>query len=74
MVCYVCNKQGKETPAVAICIVCGMALCPEHLIREELPVWEKVFAGMGETTRKLPETLPRILCAPCHSALKQTAK
>ena len=71
MNCYVCNKLGKAEPAVAICIVCGMALCPEHLVREELPVWADVNAGMGTTRHKLPETLPRILCAECHSALHQ---
>jgi hypothetical protein len=72
MNCYVCNRQGKDTPAVAICIVCGMALCPDHVVREELPVWQEVHAGMGTTRRKLPETLPRIVCAECHAALIQT--
>ena len=69
--CYVCNKLDKDTPAVAICIVCGMGLCPEHLVREELPVWENVNAGMGTTRHKLPDTLPRILCVECHHALRQ---
>jgi len=72
MICYVCGQQAKNTPAVAICIVCGMALCPEHLVREELAVWESVSAGMGTTRHKLPETLPRILCAACHRALQQS--
>jgi len=71
MNCYVCNKQGRETPAVAICIVCGMALCAEHLVREEMPVWRDVQMGMGSTHMKLPETLPRIVCAECHHALNQ---
>ena len=71
MVCYVCNKQGQETAAVAICIVCGMALCAEHVIREELPVYATVETGMAATRQKLPETLPRMLCAECRSALHQ---
>lgn len=71
MVCYVCSKLGKETPAVAICILCGMALCPEHLIREELPVFEDVSAGMATVRHRLPETLPRILCEDCYDALHQ---
>ncbi len=71
MRCYLCNELGKDTPAVAICIVCGMGLCPEHVIREELPVWKEVEAGMGTVRHKLPDTLPRILCAPCHRALHQ---
>jgi hypothetical protein len=69
--CYVCNQQGRETSAVAICIVCGMALCPEHLIREELPVFERISMGMGMQSIKMPETLPRIVCAECHHALHQ---
>ena len=71
MNCYVCNKQGKEKSAVAICIVCGMALCEEHLVREELPVWKDIQLGIGSNRVKLPETLPRIVCAQCHAALKQ---
>ena len=72
MICYVCNKQGKSTLAVAVCIVCGMALCPDHVVREELPLWEDTGAGMGTTRRKLPERLPRIVCAECQHALLQT--
>jgi hypothetical protein len=69
--CYVCHQQGKSTPAIAVCIVCGMALCAEHLVREALPVWQDVNAGMGTMRKKLPETLPRIVCAECHQALHQ---
>ena len=71
MVCYVCAQSGTRTEAVAICIVCGMALCQEHLVREELPVWEKLHMGAGATRIQLPETLPRFLCEACHSALRQ---
>jgi hypothetical protein len=49
-----------------------MALCADHLIREELPVWKDVHAGMGATRRRLPETMPRIVCAVCHDALHQS--
>ena len=73
MVCFVCDQQGKSTPAVAICIACGMALCTQHAIREELPVWERVSLGMAETDRRLPATRPRFLCAECHRALNQKA-
>ncbi|MBM3500652.1 MAG: DUF2180 family protein [Armatimonadetes bacterium] len=71
MNCYVCHQKGDTTPAVAICVLCGMALCSDHLIREELPVWKDVHAGMGASRRKLPEAMPRIVCAACHSALHQ---
>jgi hypothetical protein len=72
MICYVCAQADVRTEAVAICILCGMALCQEHLLREELPVWEKVQTGMGETRRQLPATLPRFLCQPCHGAMRQS--
>jgi len=57
--------------AEAICIVCGMALCPEHAIREEVPVYETVETGMTATRHKLPAALPRIVCPECHQALHQ---
>jgi hypothetical protein len=72
MICYVCDGQGKRTDAVAICIVCGMAVCRDHVIREELPVRERLHTGLGEARRELPETLPRFLCPACYDALHQT--
>jgi hypothetical protein len=72
MNCYVCDKQGKTTPAVAICILCGMALCGEHAVREELPVFHDVSAGMATVRQKLPAGLPRILCPECYRALHQS--
>jgi hypothetical protein len=71
MNCCICKQQGQDEPAVAICIVCGMGLCLDHLIREELPVYESVNAGMAATKHKLPATLPRMLCPPCQAALHQ---
>jgi hypothetical protein len=71
MICYICNEPDRQSPAVAICIVCGMGLCREHVVREEVPVYETVSAGMTPSRHKLPETLPRILCPPCHKALHQ---
>lgn len=32
MKCYVCAKEGKDTEAIAICIVCGMGLCEDHIV------------------------------------------
>ena len=74
MNCYACNAQQKTTPAVGICIICGMALCPEHVVREELPQWVEVRAGMGAMRRELAETLPRITCAECHRVLSETGE
>jgi hypothetical protein len=51
-----------------------MGLCPEHLVREELPVWHDVNVGPGTVRHKLPETLPRILCKECYHALHQAKR
>jgi hypothetical protein len=72
MICYVCSQSGGRKEAVAICILCGMALCQEHLVRQELPVWEKVHTGLGETRVELPAKLPRFLCRECYGALHQS--
>ncbi len=71
MKCYICAKQGQTSDAVAICIVCGMGLCMQHVVRDDLPLTRDTAAGLGFHVRTLPEKLPRILCPPCHSALTQ---
>jgi hypothetical protein len=38
MKCYECIKMGTYADAVALCTICGMGLCMEHAIRENLPV------------------------------------
>jgi len=68
MKCYMCAKEGKDTDAVAICIVCGMGLCMDHAIREEMPLWE---GGYPFPMKKEKKTLPRILCGDCHAALHE---
>jgi len=71
MICFVCKAQGRETPALAMCVVCGMALCGDHAVREELPLWERVSLGMTEARRQLPLKLPRFVCRECSHALSQ---
>ena len=65
MNCYICAGQGKETPAVAICIVCGMALCRitsfARLPCGRMPQWAWA-SPVG-----VPETMPRIVCEACHT-------
>lgn len=73
MNCYLCDQEGKDSPAVAICTICGMALCKAHAIREELPMCERVDQGMAPTCRKLPLTMPRFVCEPCRAAMHQSA-
>ncbi len=69
MKCYICNQSGKETDAIAICIVCGIAVCKEHSVREQIPVTETYKWGLGEEKVTLPLPLPRILCEWCYQAL-----
>jgi hypothetical protein len=71
MVCYICAGEGKRSDAVAVCIVCGMALCADHAVREDLPVLARLHTGLGEARRELPERLPRFLCPDCYRALHQ---
>jgi len=69
MKCYQCAKMGKNTDAVGICIVCGMAVCREHLRREEIPVLKGDYIVRLQS--KDVEHRLRILCIPCHEALKE---
>lgn len=67
MKCYICDQEGRSTDAVAICIVCGMGLCRDHAIREELEVRE---GGYPFPEVKMKQTIPRILCPDCYETLK----
>ena len=66
MKCLVCAQLGDETEAVAICIVCGMALCKNHLVREDVDMWE---GGYPFPPQKLKKQLPRVLCPECSNAM-----
>ncbi|MFA5001747.1 MAG: DUF2180 family protein [Methanolinea sp.] len=67
MKCYICAKEGRSSDAVAVCIVCGMGLCTEYAIREELEMWE---GGYPFPARRVKAKIPRILCPECAFALK----
>ncbi len=69
MKCYICFNKGVDRDAIAICIVCGMGVCNEHLVREEQPIKDVIDWGLGEEIHKYPRTLPRILCVDCYGAL-----
>jgi hypothetical protein len=60
--------MGKDVDAVAVCIVCGMGVCMDHAIYEETQVWKGDYPVRLE---KDIEKLKRILCQPCHEALKE---
>lgn len=65
MKCYMCALEGKDSDAVAICIVCGMGVCMEHAIREDVEIWE---GGFPFPSRKHEKPLPKILCPWCYEA------
>jgi len=71
MYCYVCAKEGKQTPALAVCIVCGMGMCMDHLVVEHLPIEDVKNWGFSSEQITYPEKLPRLLCQQCHAALMQ---
>lgn len=69
MKCYQCALEGKDEDAIAICVVCGMGLCREHAIREELPVIDTIDWGLVKEEIRYPFTIPRFICSDCKYAL-----
>jgi hypothetical protein len=67
MKCYICAQEGRDSDAVAICIVCGMGVCRDHAIREEMDLWE---GGYPFPARKSEKRLPRFLCPDCAAAYR----
>jgi len=65
MKCYTHAKEGVNKEAVAVCAVCGMGLCLEHVIEREVPVVQRVSGWAAQTTM-------HILCERC-SKLAVTA-
>jgi hypothetical protein len=74
MKCYQCAEEGKDTDAVAICIVCGMGVCKDHSIKDEISFWEAQFMSSDLSPEggrfSLPKSIPRILCTLCYEALR----
>ncbi|MFW5986882.1 MAG: DUF2180 family protein [Methanohalophilus sp.] len=76
MKCYECEKENKSTDTVGICIICGRGVCMDHLVREKIPVLEGEYEArlkcMGDACElKDMQPLLKILCKPCHEALKE---
>ena len=61
MKCYDCMEEGKDTEAVAVCIVCGKGLCMDHA--KDLPL--PVSVGQPPEVKHLHNALPRIMCNYC---------
>jgi hypothetical protein len=68
MKCYECAKKGKDSDAVALCVVCGMGLCMDHALRENLPVVDIIDWGFGKEEHRYPVDIPRFLCSACKAA------
>ena len=76
MHCYVCAMGGKETPAIGMCIVCGMHLCKDHLIRSDIDMWEGGYPisregkGCAQGTTSLHDSFseppPDVRCMSVH--------
>jgi hypothetical protein len=71
MKCYICAKLGKEEDAVAVCIVCGMGLCLDHAIKQELSIRDVIDWGFGQEQIQYPHPLPRFVCPECRLAIDQ---
>ncbi|MBQ4597954.1 MAG: DUF2180 family protein, partial [Methanocorpusculum sp.] len=48
-----------------VCIVCGMGLCSEHMVRSDVEIRE---GGYPFPSRTLKKPVPRILCPECAAA------
>ena len=67
MKCYVCEQLGIDREATGVCIVCGMGLCTEHMVRSDVEIWE---GGYPFPSKQLKHPIPRILCPECSQAFK----
>jgi hypothetical protein len=77
MLCYKCAREGKETNAVGICVVCGMGLCREHVNVAEVTFTEMVLGDSGSMAmlgleRRLERKAPRFLCDECYAGVAQS--
>jgi len=65
MKCYVCTKNGMSKDAVAVCALCGMALCVDHVVERE--VSGATVSPWGVKSSMI------ILCGRCARASEETA-
>ncbi|MFQ6061437.1 MAG: DUF2180 family protein [Thermoplasmata archaeon] len=75
MKCYLCSQEGEEEESLAICIVCGMGICKDHLVRDEISFWEAQFISSDMSPEgdrfSLPKKIPRIMCSECYEVMKR---
>jgi len=71
MTCYDCAVAGQPTPAVAVCVGCGVGLCMAHAIVEA-----RYLSRIAVINRvEVVEPPARVVhCAVCASAAKAQAR
>ncbi|WP_151478535.1 DUF2180 family protein [Streptomyces albicerus] len=64
MNCYECVQSGRAQEAVAVCWLCGAAVCTEHVRSETVQVREP--AQPGKVIHDQPAR--RLTCPVCRAA------
>ncbi|MFI6012585.1 DUF2180 family protein [Streptomyces sp. NPDC051243] len=64
MNCYECAQSGRASAAVAICRLCGAAVCTEHVHSEPMQVREP--AQPGKVIHD--QSARRLTCPLCRAA------
>lgn len=65
MKCFDCAALGRDIDAVAVCIGCGAAVCPDHA--HVMPNWLTRTAVINRTVRVEPPARA-IHCGLCQQA------
>ena len=67
MDCYDC--QPRDRSAVAVCVMCGKAVCHDHCVERKLRVYERVPGGMAAQVIATGRSIPRMLCRECAAGI-----
>jgi hypothetical protein len=67
MNCFDCHPAAAS--AVAVCVLCGKAVCHDHCVRQTLRVHERVPSGMAAQVVATGRQVPRMLCRECAVGL-----
>ncbi|MFI7413526.1 DUF2180 family protein [Streptomyces sp. NPDC049627] len=64
MKCYECVQSGRSSEAVAVCRLCGAAICAEHVRTEKIQIRET--ANPGKVIHDQPAR--QLTCPVCRTA------